>query len=316
MNSFYKILDFVFLTRPVLFVPGWNTLLAGYLVSRDRGMFEFFSGGAYGSTDSLNLCLAFLGFTLAMAASFVFNQLQDVTTDQKNKKLFLLSGKYIPKQSGYLLAFVLTGISLVMAILGGIDLFMIIALFLLITAFLYNYPPFAFKNKPLSGLLSNTAMGVLAFACGWFVGGRLNTLFFMQLLPFLFFNSLLCLLTTLPDRQGDRESGKITIAVQLGVRGTLWLCGLLFIPALFFSIGLQSILTGVTVAFVPFVVYMLIRNRADAGFTVCKIGILLFTILICLFIPVYTFLPLLVFTTSRIYYRKRFNFEYPNLKGQ
>ena len=315
MNSLLKILDYVFLTRPVLFIPGWNTLLAGFLVSREQGMFEFFLKDIFPS-DMWHFCLVFCSFTLAMAGSFVFNQLQDIDSDRKNNKLLLFSDNHISVRSGYWTAFILSGLSLLFAALNGTALLAVILVFLLITAYSYNYPPFILKNRPVGGALSNIAMGALAFACGWIAEDVLNLSIVLQMLPFLFFNTLLYLLTTLPDRIGDQMSGKRTVAVQLGVRKTLLLAGILFIPALSLSIGLKSILTVVIVIFFPFLLYMLIQQTAKAGFTVCKTGILLFTILIALFFPVYAVLPLLIFSVSRFYYRKRFDLEYPNLKGQ
>ena len=72
-------LDYLFLMRPILFFPGWTTLLAGYFSALGfLGMANgrFLDAGLVFWNGRLLLALA--AFGAAMGGSFIINKLQDI----------------------------------------------------------------------------------------------------------------------------------------------------------------------------------------------------------------------------------------------
>ena len=91
MNFFLKMLDYVYINRPVLFFPGWVTMLAGYYTATGESISGFpipWELEPVFWDETVFLALVMLG--AAMGGCFIFNQLKDVDTDRKNNKLFLI----------------------------------------------------------------------------------------------------------------------------------------------------------------------------------------------------------------------------------
>lgn len=302
----------------MLFFPGWNTLLAGCLVARGEVLLlsDLFQNIWMFSPGSKNLFLALLAFMLAMGGSFILNQLQDVDTDRQNKKLFLVGEEYVRKNPAYFESIILISLSLLIGFYLNFTIFLLVLFFVIITGYLYNYHPFHFKNRPLWGLVLNMLMGWIAFALGWSLYHSLDQHFLLNSLPYLALNTSLYLLTTIPDAAGDEAAGKKTFCVCYGFKTTLAVSILLFLISLIYSIFRkdQLILILNLLILYPFLRLTFVPSQAQAIRTI-KMTIFFFSFLICLKFPWYLLIMVLVFFFTRYYYRQRFQFDYPNFRG-
>lgn len=312
-----KYLDYFFINRPILFFPGWATLIAGYLAATNNLdlIQSIVTNNFHPEIWNSMIFLGMFIFSLAMGGSFILNQIQDVSSDNRNKKLFLLGDEHIPIKHGYIESIILILLSLIIAIKIGLLLFLSLMLFIFVTGYLYNFPPFNFKNKPISGLIANMSMGWLAFAIGWTLIEPLNKLLIIHSLPYLFFNTSLYLLTTLPDMEGDALSKKITFPVKYSFNVTIWISFFFYLTAIVLSLIIRDqILLLILLLNSIFVVNLNSKKNVAAGILVIKMGIFFFCIVLSLKFPLFFLLLTFLFFFTRFYYKRRFQFDYPNLK--
>ncbi len=314
-----KLLDYFFLMRPVLFLPGWITLIAGYCIARgDNTLLQDVIQGRWQIESGTGMLFLGLGlFSAAMGGSFIFNQIYDVDSDRKNNKLFLLGDGIISLSAGKLWGILLIFISLVGAVYIHPRFIVIIAIFNLITAYMYNAWPFHLKSRPIGGLLANMAMGLLAFWAGWALVQPINKTAFLFAVPYLLFNTGLYLFTTLPDVNGDATTGKITFPVRFGVQPTIWWGVVLIIMSGVAAIALrEEILQLILVLILPSVVKLGRNMSIQWAIILLKRSILIFAIVISAKFPWLFGIGGALYVISRYYYRIRFNMEYPTMKSQ
>jgi 4-hydroxybenzoate polyprenyltransferase len=317
MNLLLKILDYVYLTRPILFFPGWTTLIAGYLgaTGESHGAFPFprMIKPVFG--DSW-LILSIIALGCAMGGGAVLNQLQDIETDQKNKKLFLLDNKYVPVFYAYIESVLLILISLLIAAKLGWQVLGVMLTGIAIAGYIYNFPPFKLKNHPIGGLWANMMMGWLVFVFGWLLLQPFGISMLIYSLPYLFYNTSLYLLTTLPDLAGDTATGKITIPVRYGYKNTIWFAFLLYLLAAVTAGWLSDgFLFCVILITFPFIFRAALNRTIPAVIIAVKMGIFFFSLGICFKFPPFLGMIILAFYVTRFYYKRRFGVEYPTFKG-
>ena len=189
-------------------------------------------------------------------------------------------------------------------------------LFFIITGVLYNYPPAKMKDRPWSSLLANVMMGWLAFAIGWMAVNQYSHQLLIDSLPYICFNTGLYLYTTLPDREGDEQVGKKTLAVTWGMKKVIHTAFYIYLVGFVLSIYLQEFqaLTFYLLSLPLFVKTLFHGSVSDTNRTT-KYGILFFALSICLRWPVYLLIMIIGFYGTKLYYKKRFNFDYPNFSG-
>lgn len=311
-------LDYLFVARPVLWFPGWATLLAGFLVATAQDRLWPFTAllqPAVQAHASL-LWLALVMFTAAMAGCFILNQLEDVESDRANGKLFLIGYGFVSRRAGWAEALIALAVALGLGWGFSWSIFLLCLGFVMVTGYLYNFSPFRFKNRPLWGLWANMAMGWFAFALGWAVARPVNSVLLVQSLPFVAFNTALYLLTTLPDMKGDSAQQKITFPLRFGLPATLWtglaLLGLGLAFALLLGSPMMLLSNGIILPAWAFLIY---RFRLSTAIVVLKSGILLLMILVAVKVPLFAPLALGVAALSRFYYKNRFQLTYPTLSG-
>lgn len=317
MNQWIKYLDYFFISRPILFFPGWATMLAGDLASQNKVTSAKLSiGSLIPEISDASLCWGMIAFSLAMGGSFILNQIRDVSSDSENSKLFLLGDGHIPIQHGYFESFLFIMASLIISLNINFLFFIVIACFIFLTGYLYNFPPFAFKDKPLAGLIANMMMGWLAFAAGWVLFSGLNISLFYHSLPYLFFNTSLYFLTTLPDMKGDASSEKVTFPVRFGFQMTIGFSLISFIIAFFSGIviGDWLILSALILSGL-FMISLIIRKNVAAAILAIKMGIFSFCLVLSVQFPIFFVILAALFFLTRFYYKRRFQFDYPNFRG-
>ncbi|HHM02882.1 MAG TPA: hypothetical protein ENJ15_07685 [Caldithrix abyssi] len=309
----FNIFDGFFVLRPMLFFPGWSTMLAGYFMP-EKNLFVFPGLSAPAAQPELILFL-FFTFGSAMGASFLLNQLRDIETDKANNKLFFLAEGHLTPRMLYVETALLILLSL-SAFLFKPVVGLTLVFFIVLTGYLYNYAPFKFKDRLWGSILANMLMGALAFFIGWLARADFSPRMFSDVLPYLIFNTVLYFFTTLPDREGDARANKHTPAVVWGHNTVV-----IFALVLFFA-GLAAAwrVNDLTALFIyllslPFFLPLILRRELPHTVRATKFGIFFFALIICLKWPGYLILMMALFFATRLYFKKRFNFDYPNFKG-
>lgn len=310
-----SIFDYFFVLRPMLFFPGWSTMLAGYLIASKSEL--YFSTNQILKLDFFEIGILFIIFAASMGASFLLNQLEDIESDLKNKKLFFLTENHISKNEAKIEAGLLILISILLAFSINDAVLIVILIFLFITGYAYNYKPLILKDKPFRSLLANAFMGWLAFALGWFTQQPLTFGIISDSLPYLFFNTSLYFFTTLPDVPGDLTSGKRTLAVLHGSRFVINLALLSYMVAFIIAIWLNDwFALSFILLSLPFYINLFTKKEVNATIKTTKYAILFFAVAICLKIPFYFVLMVFLFAFTRWYFKIRFRYNYPNFKGE
>ena len=317
-NRWIKYLDYFFIARPMLFFPGWNTLIAGYLVARHNTNFIeiFYSETFTWYLWENNLFIMMFAFAAGVGGNFILNQLQDFESDRYNKKLFLISKEYVSRRNAIIECIFLIVISFIVGYLVSYQAFLLLALGTL-AGYFYNYKPFRYKNRPIMGLLINTLAGWIAFGMGWIVINNLNIVFVYHCLPYLFLNTGLCLLTTIPDMEGDRIAKKNTIPIRFSINISVWITAILYLLSVLSAVYVKDyfILT-IDILILYWMVLLFAQRSESAAIKTVKMTIFLFSVLICFKLPLYFILMISIFYFTKYYYKERFQFDYPNFRGE
>jgi len=296
----------------MLFFPGWSTMLAGYYIDYKSEWVPIIGARSLPLPDFLLLA----GFALIMGSSFVLNQLRDIESDKKNRKLFIISDGILSVSAAKFEVIGLTLVAFLITFWIKIEVGIFIVIFFIVTGILYNYPPAKLKDRPWSSLLANALMGWLAFGVGWISINSISHHLILDSLPYICFNTALYLFTTLPDREGDQQSGKKTIAVIWGLRKVIFTAFYIYIAGFFLCLYLMDLQALVFyILTLPWFIKTIIRGSISDTNQATKYGILFFALSVCLRWPVYLFIMIIGFYGTKFYYRKRFNFDYPNFSG-
>ncbi len=313
-HSFIKRLDYFFVLRPMLFFPGWITLLAGYFILQRQKVFV--SPAQMLRQDFGAISLLLILFALAMGASFLLNQLQDVESDKANEKLFIIAEGHISQRAVLWEIVLLSLLALGLAWFLSLAHFLLTAGFIALTGYMYNYPPFTLKDKPLGSWAANSLMGWFAFALGWTAVKQPGVALVTDALPYVFLNTALYFFTTLPDMEGDRQSQKRTLAVLLGSDFVIRLAFGMFLLSLVTAWLLQDYtLLLIAALSAPFFIRAVWSCAVSDAVRTTKFTILFFAVVICFKLPFFFILMLTGFYATRWYFKQRFNFDYPNFKG-
>lgn len=311
MKKWLRIGDFFFITRPILFYPGWTTLLLGYVATfKHSKIFQFHH-------PPEKIVLALIAFGLAMGGSFILNQIADAESDRINRKLFFIGNGIISPRIAWIESIGLLLFSVVLGSLISIRFVLLIVGFVGITGYFYNFKPFEWKNKPLAGLLGNIMMGWLAFDLGVILRSNSMEFLIFKALPYVLLNTALYIFTTLPDIEGDRESEKRTIGVVLPFQVNIWIAFFLFIAGWFLAarhhdLIALTIYVGSTFYFIRVVRHQLLESTIKAT----KMIIFLYSIVAAAFFPWYFLWMVTGFIITRLYYKYRFDFVYPTFEGK
>ena len=301
-----KWFDWIFLARPIVLIPSWAFLLAGYLRSCE------IAGDP--SPPIAPLLPSFLLWTLLLSGAYVVNQIFDRETDKENGKLFLIAEGHVSTRSAWIEALVLGAASF-----AGAAIFLPAALPWLAAAallgFLYSAGPARLKGRPVADLLSNAVgYGGVAFLFGFSVGGSSPSAEWPRAIPYVLLVGAVFLHTALVDQEGDRKAGLRTSAILLGERGTSVTAVLLLVAACGVGAYLREPYASLAAlgAF-PFFLWGVVSPGLKGSTLGYQWGSLLFVLLLIIQEPWFgLFIVLLVFFT-RMYYRFRFHLVYPKL---
>jgi 4-hydroxybenzoate polyprenyltransferase len=307
-------LDYLFILRPMLFFPGWSTMLAGYFI-HDNHRLWLLRVSAH-ELNYTHIIILITGFSLLMGSTFILNQLKDIQTDRENRKLFIIANGYISKKTAFGEAVILAIFAQFLGFLIKPIVSILFIFFFIITGILYNYHPFRLKDRPWGSLFANIAMGWLAFAIGWVVQNAVSWQIVRQSISYLLFNTALYLFTVLPDREGDRKAIKETLAVIYGIKPVIISAFSIYLAGFSYTLLMKDMQALVFyLCSLPFFLHTIFSLKVASAVKTLKFGILFFALAVCLKLPLYLLLMITGFYATRIYYKKRFHFNYPNFSG-
>lgn len=292
------VFDHLFFLRPLLILPIWAPLLLGYVAGGGSGL------------DLTFVQLLLLGLFLG-GGIYGINQIYDIEGDRINRKNLPLSlGIVSPRAAWAITVFcdfaaiaVALWIDPITAILTAIGVFM---------GFLYSHPKFRFKDNPwLSIVLNGIGHGALVYVIGWSSINNLQWQVLYRMLPYALAYAGVYIATTIPDIQGDRATGKHTIAVEKGEKNATIKSFILIGIATIGSIFIEEpavFLTGLFSA--PFYIYAAVKG-GKRFVKANKVAVLLMNLWVCFYAFPYIIVLIVVIVMSRLYYSMRLNTKYP-----
>jgi len=301
-----KFFDYIFAARPLLHLPLWSV----YLVSLHY--YQEPSGGNFNLYNLLMLC----ALSLTGSAAYYINQIYDFESDKLNEKLGFLQKGMLSVKELKIAYIVLSLLSLCVALWFSWAM-LVIFLQLFIFGYLYSAPPIRLKDRPIGGFLVNSYG--YGFLVPLTVMSEINISHlgsFAWINSFYFFLTIgaIYILTTLPDRAGDRATGKHTLGVVLPRLSVLLLAFSLMVLsayvafyAYFHLLMYLSLLTALLILPAMFI------NLPSFDLLIIKLPILLLTILAGYFYWGYLVFIIALLIANRIYYRKRLGIVYPKL---
>lgn len=326
-KPFKKIIDCFFLLRIPLLAPVWTIFILGWIT----GTNQLQPGGRFnsiliGSQQFAQLWILLIGFSLVVASIYVVNQIVDIESDRINHKLFLLPHGIISVRTAWILALVCASSGFAIAALH--DIYFVIIFFIsLLLGYCYNLPPFSFKNHAWGGVIANAAgHGFLTFIAGWYCSkfpGDVQWPVFQQGLlssisPALA-NAAVFLVTTIPDAEGDKLTGKQTFSVRFGAKKTAIVAAVMCFGATISSLFMENhfwVMFFPSIISLIFFTYFLFSLKTEFAFKAFKWPVFLLSIAVTFYIPEYGILILATFFISKMYYKWRFNIEYPTFKSK
>lgn len=299
---FYKILDYFFLIRPSVLIPCWTLLLLGHAQARTAGW------------DRWLLVKAFVLYSAIMAGVYILNQLFDIESDRKNRKLFLLSGGYIPVWAAVIEMIVLWGVGLFLALAYSASFKWLIVISLAL-GILYSAPPVKFKARPIADLLSNAiGYGLVSFLAGYAISAPVGRNTILYALPYVLAVAGVFVNTTIIDLEGDKSTGEVTTAVFFGKYISYILSLVLIILSLLASIIFRNYPCLITAAIsLPLFVLALIKQDTKTTTLSFRLPPFLLALIAGYYYPPYLLWLISILLLMKFYYKKRFGYDYPKM---
>ncbi len=295
-----KLADYLFSTRPVLFMPVWTVALLG-------------AGQAAGHRLSPNSAGSLLFATACLfGAVYLVNQIFDRDSDRINNKGFFLSKGIVSVAEAAVLAagFNLAALAVALLISGYA---FVLFISIVILGIIYSAPPFRLKDRTWFALFANMlAHGSLVYLIGAGWNENLEWRHLLRSLPYFFAVGAIYLNTTLPDVDGDRKAGKRTVAVAYGGRfaqGAALIFVLIAIGIAVYTRDFDFLLPAI----LSLPLFALALDRKSDRFSIwaTKAALVLLSLAAALYFWWYVLILAAGFAVVRIYYKRRFGMVYP-----
>ena len=257
-----------------------------------------------------------------MGGVYIVNQIIDRETDRINRKLFIISEGHINLKAAWIEFTTLWVLALILSLKFGLVFLLFIMLSMLL-GIMYSVSPFKFKSRPVLDMLANAfGYGMINCLVGWLVFRPISWSVFVCFLPYCLSIAAVFINTTVVDMDGDRAGGAFTTAIYLGKRRAYILASVLMTAA-----ALIAWFNGDVVCLIPAIVslplffYIMFSNLISANgsrkLTIASFRLpgLIFTLITGYIYPLYFIFVVLVFIGMRLYYKYRFNMNYPTLSG-
>ncbi|MGM0461166.1 MAG: UbiA family prenyltransferase [Fibrobacterota bacterium] len=303
------ILDLIFITRPVLFIPVIGFALFGFRAAE--------AANGFLNPLSWEVLYKIFLFCLSVAAVYVLNQLVDYRVDRENGGFPLLLKSRISPVAAFLWMSILALASLALPLFHGLyDLFFLSAASLIL-GLVYCVRPFYFMGRPVLDFLSNgLGYGGIAFFAGYMSSfrGHFDTAAVLASLPYIFFMCAGSVSSTIPDIPGDKMNSKITTAVYMGsfrahILGFL-LLGCAFFLALWQGDAVAQI---ISLGVMPFYIAYILRQTRFLIELVYKGGGAVSMLVIGLVYPLFIIVAGIIAAATVLYFRTVYHVSYPSL---
>ncbi len=300
-----RICDYIFVLRPLILIPAWSFYLlgSGEAIKRDPQ-----------PRPLLPSPEAFTSLTAILITAYLLNQIFDRESGTRNNKcLFLAHGIFGVRTLLVLALLFYLLASFMFRKLGDVQRIPLLAA--LVVSLIYSLPPLRLCARPFLDLLANAAgFGCIAFVIGFGSFGDLSWEAVRLSLPYVSFVGATFLHTAVLDMEGDRETGKHSTAVLIGMRASVIAALLLHALAVVVSILVHNYfalaLTGVS--FPITLGALLAMNRRVSSFHVQALTLIV-TLGAASLWPAYLVILIPLIALSRYYHRRRFGIIYPGL---
>jgi 4-hydroxybenzoate polyprenyltransferase len=312
--------DYVFVMRPLLLIPAWSFYLLGSAAGR-RAAGVAASPFLPFSNVAAAFYYGFACLTTVLITAYLLNQVFDQESDRRNRKgHFLTTGIFTVKTvvlmaivtfliASYLFRFVADAQRIPLALA-------------LVLSLAYSVPPLRLVSRPFVDLLANAVgYGGIAFVTGFAAWSPRVAQAASLAVPYVLLVGATFLHTTILDADGDREAGKKTTSVVIGVGPSAVLACLLSVaglaPAIFVSLVRYGdklapmILTLCAAVFIHAAVTMRRVGPGVASSNAAQAATVLVTLPALVASPGYAVVLLPVVAAARWYYGARFGITYP-----
>lgn len=295
--------DHIFLARPILLVPVWAFFLLGYLKAGGQ-RFNF----------NQTFLLSIIAYTTLISSLYILNQIADRKSDAINQKHLLIAEGIVSTDRAYIemILLLLITVTLSIKLPLNIILFMIISF---LFGIFYSFAPFRLKAVPFADFLINGfGYGFVNFSVGWLTFNKFSSQTVISSLPYVSAVSAIFVNTTVLDIEGDRKCAYLTTGVFLGKHISARLALLLIILCILISIIIRDYICLIP-ALISLPLFLIAGIKGDEKFIKLSIrmGGPLFILLVGIIFPYFLIATLLIFIFLRIYYKKKFNINYPGL---
>lgn len=306
LDRFYPRLDWIFLLRPVVFIPVWTTTAAGLSVGHWLSRSDLFWHVAW----NWDLFLLFIGVTLISGAAFIRVQLQaGGETEIKGYPSVLDEGN-LSSAVARRLSWISLGLGLVLVLPGGWLAVLAGAALFMVWGLLYGTTSFLWKGRPAVEAIIHALAGAALFYLGWAASGAPLEDSLNLAAPYvLAFAGVGALTATTPGPRypADRPRlGTNTITVTLAAAAAMAIMATVW--------GYRNgdpVISTTAVLTLPFYAVALIYRRELDVVRTSRYSVLIFMIFVGARYPL-LFLPVIFdFYLSRYYYRRRLGFVYP-----
>ncbi|MCZ6767519.1 MAG: UbiA family prenyltransferase [bacterium] len=306
LNPLIRLCDFIFVLRPLILIPAWSFFLIGAAQSSGSGL----PAGSFPPATVLK------SLTAILIVAYLINQIFDKDADRRNNKIFYLANGIFSEWMLLVIAgafFVVASVTFQAA-----ENFqrgpLVLALFL---ALVYSLPPIRLCARPVLDVGANAVgYGGIAFVLGHTVFNPSLRDALGESIPYMLMVGATFLHTTILDVEGDRDSGKVSTAVWIGVkRSAILAVGLHAAAVVVAALSGHMMTLAVTGIGFPISVYACVRTNKRTSSALVQSSILIVTVAAVVAWPVYLSIVLPLVLLARYYYKRRFGITYPGPAG-
>ncbi|MBN1979947.1 MAG: UbiA family prenyltransferase [Chitinivibrionales bacterium] len=311
-----RIVDYFFLTRPVILIPVWGFSVFGYW--RGSSLHQWSDIQSVYKNDQISICLYCILFSISVAAVYVFNQIADRDVDTRNGGCpLLIRCSFLPSQT-WIYAFSLAALSIGAPLVTPHPSISLFSALTVVTGILYSFKPTFFSGRPGLDFLSNAfGFGCIAFGVGWSLATPESVVsmhFLRDCSPYFLLMCAGSISSTLPDINGDRACGKNTTAVVLGAKtATLLAFSCICIAAVAAALQHDSIALICSATAMPFYLIYMTKPTQQTMEATYKVGGGIMMIVAVIIFPVLIVPSLLISIATVVYFRLRHHVLYPSL---
>jgi 1,4-dihydroxy-2-naphthoate octaprenyltransferase len=322
MKKILKFLDYIFVLRPTSFFSVWTIFLAGFFVQNKFGVAATptMSTSALANGGQSDFLWVGLFLTLLIGAIFILNQIKDRSHEAGGDKPALIGQEHLTPKLAFFEAVILIVAAVAFGFFFSVNMGIVFLVILIFLGILYNFKPFAWKDKPILGLVANILFVFLLFNGGWIINGTPHPDMVLYAIPYLCAAAAVYLYSTLPTSKEDGQAEKVTFGVKYGFKMTVYVGCILISVSLISAYRLSDELIFYPAFFsLPFFVWTAVKLRMEDVYRAISFPIMLLTLTTCIKYKieinslVYFFIIVGLYFLCKAYYRFRFGMDYPRL---